>query len=545
MRPVDPRLLRYARATAGHLAVLVVLGAATAGLVIAQAGLLADTIAGVVEHGVGLAALGTPLILLAAVIAGRAVVAWVTEAEGHRAAARVKSTLRRRLLAHVVDLGPAHLTAHRTGRLTTLATTGVDALDGYFAKYLPQLVLAVVVPAAILARVLPADPVAAVTIAVTLPLIPVFMVLIGLATRAATRNRYDALTRLAHHFLDVVAGLPTLKVFGRAAAQADTIRRITDRYRRSTLATLRIAFLSALVLELIATLSVALVAVGIGLRLVDGHLDLRTALLVLILAPEAYLPLRAVGTHYHASADGLAAAEEVLTVLDTPRPEVGRAAPPTEVTDIALDHVTVTHPDRPEPAPDDASLHLTRGEIVALTGPSGAGKSTLLAVLLGFATPERGRVLVNGYDLAGLDPDRWRRHVGWAAQQPYLFTGTVADNVRLGAPTAGDTAVAAAARDACLDVPLDTPVGEHGAGLSAGQRRRVALARAYLRDADVLLLDEPTAGLDPDTEARVLARLRTVAAGRIVLLVSHRPAALAAADTVVDLAPAPRQPALR
>ncbi|GAA3515788.1 thiol reductant ABC exporter subunit CydD [Actinocatenispora rupis] len=540
MTPVDPRLLRYARATAGHLAVLVAFGAATAALVITQAGLLADTIAGVIEHGTTLAALGTPLVLLAAVIAARAVIAWATEAEGHRASARVKSTLRRRLLAHVVDLGPAHLTDRRTGRLVTLATTGIDALDGYFAKYLPQLVLAVVVPAAILARVLPADPIAAITIAATLPLIPVFMILIGLATRAATRNRYDALTRLAHHFLDVVAGLPTLKVFGRATHQADTIRRITDRYRKSTLATLRIAFLSALVLELIATLSVALVAVGIGLRLVGGHLDLRTALLVLILAPEAYLPLRAVGTHYHASADGLTAAEEVFTVLDTPRPDTGRAAPPADVTDLTVDAVTVTHPDRPEPAPDAASLHLTRGHIVAVTGPSGAGKSTLLSVLLGFTPPDSGRVLVNGHDLATLDPDRWRRHVGWAAQQPYLFTGTVADNIRLGAPTAPDTDVTAAARDACLDVPLDTPVGERGTGLSAGQRRRVALARAYLRHADLLLLDEPTAGLDPDTEARVLARLRTLAAGRAVLLVSHRPAALAAADTVVDLTPALR-----
>jgi thiol reductant ABC exporter CydD subunit len=370
---------------------------------------------------------------------------------------------------------------------------------------------------------------------VTLPLIPVFMVLIGLATAAATRRRWDALDRLAHHFLDVVAGLPTLTVFGRARAQAGTIRRITDQYRRATLRTLRLAFLSSLVLELLATLSVALVAVGVGLRLVGGHLDLRTALLVLILAPEAYLPLRAVGTHYHASADGLAAAEEVLRVIETPLPSAAGAEPPAG-TDIVVDRLTVAHPGRPRPAPDGVSLRLGAGRLVAVTGPSGAGKSTLLAALLGFVAPDGGRILVDGHDLTTLDPDAWRQRIGWAAQDPYLCTGTVADNIRLGRPLARDAWVRAAARDAALDLDLDRPVGERGSALSAGQRRRVALARALLRDTPVLLLDEPTAGLDHTTETRVLTHLRALtAAGRTVLLVTHHPAALSLADEVVTL----------
>jgi thiol reductant ABC exporter CydD subunit len=535
VRPLDARLIRHARATAGHLAALVALGVGTAATVIAGAQLIADTLAAIVR-GAAPGTLVRPLALLAAVFAARALIAWATEAEGHHAAARVKSALRRKLLAHAVALPPDQ---RPTATVTTLATTGIDALDGYFAKYLPQLVLAVLVPGAILARLAVTDPVTAVIIVVTLPLIPIFMILIGLATRAATRNRYTALTRLSHHFLDVVAGLPTLKVFGRAGHQARTIAAITDSYRRATMRTLRIAFLSALVLELLATLSVALVAVSIGLRLVDGHVGLATALLVLILAPEAYLPLRAVGTHFHASADGLAAAEEVFRVLDTTPRATGGTAPPDTITDIHLDGVSVTHPGRPTATPPPVELHLRPGELVALAGPSGTGKSTLLAVLLGFTAPTAGRVLVNGYDLADFDADAWRHRIGWAAQQPYLHPGTLADNIRLGRPDAPDVFVAAAARDACLDLPLSTPVGERGAGLSAGQRRRVGLARALLRDTPILLLDEPTAGLDAATEAAVLSRLRArAAAGATVLIVSHRPGARAAADRTATLAAA-------
>ena len=535
-----------ARASATHLGVLVALGTATAALVIAQAWLLSGAVAAGFG-GAGLGAVRDAVLLLAAVVAGRVLVAWLGEAAAYRASAAVKSQLRRRLLAHALALGPRWPAGGRTGEIAALATRGVDALDGYFAKYLPQLVLAVIVPVGVLAVVLPADLPAGVTIIVTLPLIPLFMVLIGMATQARTQRRWRALATLSHHFLDVVAGLPTLKVFGRAKAQADNIARITGEYRRATLGTLKLAFVSSLALELLATLSVALVAVGIGLRLVSGGLDLRTALLVLVLAPEAYLPLRLVGQHFHASADGLAAAEEVFAVLETPVPERG-ARPVPAVDRVSVRAVTVRHPERPAPAPYEAAFDLVPGRVTALAGPSGSGKSTLFDVLLGFVAPDSGRVLVRDVDLAELDPDAWRTHLAWVPQNPRPLPGTIADTIRLGAPDASDAAVRRAAESAALDLPLGRKLTEDGHGVSAGQLRRIALARAFLRadtGAPILLLDEPTSGLDQDTEAQVLGTLRDYAdAGHIVLLAAHRPSLLSIADDVVELAADAREAVL-
>jgi len=572
VKPLDARLLRHARQTIVYVAVLVVLGAAAAGLVIAQAQLLASAIAGAFTHHASLAALRGAVIALGAVIAGRALIAWATEAAAYRASAAVKSQLRRRLLARAVQLGPRWLAGDTrpgvrargavrdaapeerfpgtpyggTAGLTELATEGVDALDGYFAGYLPQLVLAVIVPLAVLARVGLADPLSAAVIAMTLPLIPLFGALIGKAASDRAQRRWLALARLAHHFADVVAGLPTLKVFGRAREQRDSIAAVTGEYRRATLGTLRLAFLSSLVLELIATMSVALVATEIGLRLVYGHLDLRTGLLALILAPEAYLPLRQAGARFHASTDGLAAAGDAFAVIETPAPGAsGKHSRPAPMPDaIRLEGVQVRHEGRSSAAPDDAWLGLARGEVTALAGPSGSGKSTLIDVLLGFARPSTGRVLVEAADgqadLAEIDPEAWRSRIAWVAQDPVLFAGSVESNIRLGWPGAPSEAVEAARRAAALDeIPLGKRVGEGGRGLSSGQRRRVALARALLAVAaqrPVLLLDEPTAGLDAATEARVIATLRgQAAAGRLILVASHRPAVLAAADRVVRI----------
>jgi ATP-binding cassette subfamily C protein CydCD len=545
VKPFDRRLLRHARQARGYIAAVAALGALAAALVIVQAQLLAGAIAGAFERHDTLGALRGTVIALAAVAASRVLVAWATEAASYRASAAVKAELRRKLLARAAELGPRWLAGRRTAELTALAADGIEALDGYFAAYLPQLVLAAVVPAAVLIRVGVADPLAGLTIAATLPLVPVFGALVGRAAAERARQRWRALAVLSHHFLDVVAGLPTLKVFGRARAQREVIGEVTGQYRRTTMGTLRVAFLSSLVLELVATVSVAMVAVGVGLSLVYGHLGLRTGLLALILAPEAYLPLRQAAAQFHASADGLAAAGEAIAVIETPPGQAPRrrhlavAGPRV----IRVEQLTVTHPGRPRPAPDRLSAVIRAGEVTVLTGPSGSGKSTLIDVLLGFARPAAGRVTITGgpetagADLACLDRDAWRALVAWVPQDPYLFPGTVASNIRLGRPDAPDDAVEAAARAAALDdLPLDRQVTERGGGLSSGQRRRVALARALLPGRPVLLLDEPTAGLDAATEARVLDTLRAqAAAGRIVLIAAHHPRVIAAADRVIGV----------
>ncbi len=523
---------------------MVVLGFAAAALAIAQAALLADAISAAVERGASVADLGGVLASLAVVLAGRALVAWANESAAHRASAGIKSSIRMDLLRRLVELGPRWAAGAQSGALVALATRGIDALDGYFARYLPQLVLAAVLPVAVVLTIIPADPLSALIVALTIPVIVLFLVLIGMATVAQRKRRWHALARLSHHFLDVVTGLPTLRAFGRSRAQMASLERATDAYRRETLRALRVAFLSAFVLEMGATLSVALVAVGIGLRLVDGLLDLRTGLFVLILAPEAYLPLRALGAQFHASEEGLEAAESAFRVIETPLPLGGSRTdvPDLRSGELRIERVTVRQPGRGLAAPCDVSFAVRGGEMVAIAGPSGAGKTTLLEVLAGLIAPDEGRVLATGRDgaiaVADLDPAAWRPNLAYVAQEPYLFPGTVAENVRLAAPSATDDQVAGALASVGLGEldPL-TPLGEGGSGLSTGQRRRIAIARAVVRDAALLLLDEPTAGLDEASECQVLATVKALARRdrRAVVVVAHRSAALASADRVVDV----------
>ena len=515
----------------------VAFGLAGTGLILAQAGLLAHALAAAARGDVATALAGTLVALLVVVVA-RAAVSYAAEVTALRAAATVKSGLRRALTARSLRLGPLWLGGQRAGEITTLSTRGLDGLDSYFARYLPQLVLAVLVPIAVLARVAVADWVSAVVIAVTLPLIPVFAVLVGWHTKAQTRRQWRLLATLGGHFLDVVEGLPTLKVFGRARAQEDVIAKVTNDYRAATMSTLRVAFLSGLVLELAAALATALVAVEVGLRLLYGHLGYETAMLVLLLTPEAYLPLRAVGAQFHASMEGAAAATRVFEILDTPAPAqpqpgprataLGNARADLRNADIRLTGVTVGYPGRARPALERVSLTIAPGERIVLRGPSGAGKSTLIALLLRFVAPAAGDITADGRDLAALDMEPWRRQIGWVPQQPYLFSGTAADNIALGEPGASRDAIWRAARMAgaadfieALPAGYDTPLGERGLRLSAGQRQRIALARVYLRDPPLLLLDEPAAHLDPANARQIRTAIDTVLADRTVILVSH------------------------
>jgi thiol reductant ABC exporter CydD subunit len=488
-------------------------------LVVGQADLLSRVLSG-----------SSSLLPLALVIAGRAALTLGQGTVSGWTAARRKRLLRGRLLERGADV--------------TLLGRGLDALDPYYAGYLPQRYAAAVVPLAVLVRLAVADWPSALIIAVTLPLIPVFGALVGRHTKQATERQWGQLHRLGGHFLDVVAGLPTLRAYGRDEAQTEVVRAMADGHRRATTRTLRIAFLSAFVLEIVAALSVALVAVPAGLRLLSGSIDLRVALLILLLAPEAYLPLRALGTRFHAAAEGRAVLDQANAVLAETvrpvRPGTGRGT----AGRIEVEGIVVRYEGDRTPALDGLWLTVEPGEHVALAGPSGAGKSTLLRAVLGFTGIEAGRILVDGADLSELDLAAWRRRVAYVPQRPHLFAGTVADNIRLGRPDASEEEVrraaeAAAAHEFIASLPAGygTELGERGLGLSTGQRQRIAIARAYLMDAPIVVMDEPTARLDLTSEALVTEAAGRLLEGRTALLVAHRPALLSIADRVVRLAP--------
>ncbi|MEU5882948.1 thiol reductant ABC exporter subunit CydD [Spirillospora sp. NPDC047279] len=538
MKPVEGRLLR--RLPRGVLVALGLLAAGQGVLLVAQADLLARAIAGLDARW---------LVPLVVCVAGRAVLAHATGAVAARASAAAKRELRGALLAHprpAAAGGGGDRSAAGSasaGERVTLLTRGLDALDPFFTGYVPQLLAACVVPVLVLARLAAADWASALVVAVTVPLVPVFGALVGMRTAALTGRQWGALERLGGHFRDVLAGLATLRAFGRTGHQSRVVRELAGEHRRATVGALRVAFLSSLVLELVCALSVALVAVPVGLRLLDGSMVLSTGLLVLLLTPEAYLPLRALGARFHASAEGVAAAERAFEALDSPCERTGGALLRVQgAPEIVLEEVTVRYPGRERPALEKVSLRIAPGERVAVAGPSGAGKSTLLLVLLGLVEPESGRVLVDGADLAELDLAAWRRRVGWVPQAPHLFAASVADNIRLGVPDATGEQVTAAARAAAADTFVGelpdgyaTVLGEGGAGLSAGQRQRLAVARAYLTGAPVMLLDEPSARLDLASERALVQGAARSLPGRTALIVAHRPALVGLADRVVRM----------
>lgn len=543
MRPLDPRLLRYARSARGYVALTVGLGLVTGALVVAQALLLAHALGGAVEHGATLASLSGTVVALVGVVVGRGLVTAVQERFAHRAATRAVAELRSGVVARAADLGPRWLASGQGPAVVTLATRGLDGLEPYFVRYLPQLVLAATLTPGTLLVVLGLDWVSAAILVGTLPLIPLFMVLIGQLTQGRSARGLEAMQRLGAQVLDLLAGLPTLRAFGRQRGPAARVRALGDAHRRSTMATLQIAFLSGMVLELLTTLSVALVAVAIGLRLVSGRLDLVTGLAVLMLAPEVFWPLRQVGAQFHAAADGVAAAEAAFGVLDTPVPARGsRACPDLSRSTLQLSGVGVRSTGGLTPAHLD--LELVPGTVAALVGPSGVGKTSTVEVLLGLLAPDHGTARVQtpegGWlDLSHVDRRSFWDQVSWLPQRPVLEPGTVRQLVggrdddaraRAAALTGLDAVVAA------LPQGWDQPLGTGGAGLSVGQRQRVALTAALLADAPLVVLDEPTAHLDAAGEQVVLATVAALrAAGRTVLLVAHRPSLVAGADHVVTV----------
>jgi thiol reductant ABC exporter CydD subunit len=545
VRPFDPRLLGRAQAARRLLAADVAFGIATAIFVLLQASLLARVIARSFE-GASLNDVSTELVLIAALFGGRAVLAWAFELAGRRAATGVLSQLRLELVEKRLRHEPVALDGVESAEVATLATHGIQPLEAYFGRFLPQVVLALLVPVAVLAWVVAIDVTSALVMLLTLPLVPVFMALIGRYTERNTKARAKALALLATRFLDVVRGLPTLRAYNRSRAQADSLAATGEDYRRTTMQTLRIAFVSGAVLELAATLGIALVAVTIGVRLIDGGIGFESGLTVLLLAPELYLPLRSVAAQYHASADGIAVGERLLELAEpaavAPAARAGAPATPPNGSIVQLQGVSYGYPARLGRVLHDVDLELIPGETVVLVGSSGSGKSTLASIVLGLIEPSTGRVLRDGVESGAEGLAAWRQHVAWVPQGATLFTGTVADNIRLGAPDADDEQVRDAAGRAGAaafigDLPsgYETVVGDGGRPLSAGEAQRVALARAFLRDARLVILDEPTANLDAVNAEAVTDAMSRLSEGRTLLVIAHRPELARHADRIVRL----------
>jgi ATP-binding cassette subfamily C protein CydD len=546
---LDRRLVRELTCARAPLAATIGLSALGALLLVGQAYGLSRAISGVFLDGNDLASLTPLLAALALIAVGRALALGGSELAAHALASRVKGALRERLLVHLAALGPAYVRGERSGELANTAVEGVEALHAYLGEYIPQLVLAALIPLTMLVVVFPLDPLSALVLLVTAPMIPFLMILIGKVASLQSRRQWTQLSRMSAHFLDALQGLPTLKMFGQSRAQIAVIGAISERFRDATMSVLRVAFLSALVLEMLATISVAIIAVEIGLRLLYGRMDFADALFILILAPDYYLPLRMLGTRFHAGVAGVTAAGRIFAVLETPVPGCEPASPapiPAPVLsapfDIRFEDVRVVYSDGERPALDGVTLRLPPGQAIALVGPSGAGKSTLAGLLLRFAAPTAGRITANGHDLCAVPADVWRAHVAWVPQRPTLFNTTIAANIRLGRPAAPDAEVIRAAQQAgaeafiaALPDGYETRVGERGARLSGGQAQRIALARAFLKDAPLIVLDEATANLDPQTEAALLEAMRALLRGRTALVIAHRLRTVRHADQIVVL----------
>ena len=472
----------------------------------------------------------------------RAICSWASDVSAQKLASDIKGDLRQRLLNHIFDLGPRFTRKESTGELLSVVFEAVEALEAYFGQYLPKLALAAFIPISFLIFIYPLDLTTALVLTFTAPLIPFFMILIGSATATLTQEQWRVLSQLSARFLDILQGLTTLKIFGRSREQIKIIAELSDRFRDTTMNILRVAFLSALVLEMVATISTAIVAVEIGLRLLYGRLIFEQALFALLLAPEFYMPLRSLGARFHMGVAGVTAAKRIFEILEIEVP-IHKYSQPVTLSKIpSLRFLDVHHQyeDRTLAAVKDVSFSLDPGKRVAIVGPSGSGKSTIADLILGFIHPSRGEILVDGHPLETIDPRIWRSCLTWVSQEPYLFDGSILENIRLARPDASFDEVHKAAGLAQVDpfiqdLPLgyESQIGERGLRLSGGQAQRIALARAFLKDAPILILDEATANLDPENEILIRRAVGELMRDRSTLMIAHRLSTVFDADQIL------------
>ncbi|MDQ7095064.1 thiol reductant ABC exporter subunit CydD [Desulfosporosinus sp. PR] len=535
----DKRLAEEGRPVRKYLLLTIGISIAGAFLAVAQAWFLSQIIAGVFLERATLKMVWHPLCLILAIILLKSVLQWSAEICAHEAASGIKASLRSRLIGQVVSLGPVYARGERAGELITVIVDGIESLEDYFAKYLPQLLLAAGIPLLILGFVFPQDWKSGLILLLTGPLIPVFMILIGKLAEKKSLEQWQSLSRMSAHFLDVLQGLTTLKVFGRAKDQARVISRVSESFRLATLRVLRIAFLSAFVLELLATLSTALVAVSIGLRLVYGTLSFSVGLFLLLLAPEFYTPLRTLGLNFHAGLSGVNAARRIFEILDLPVAEKQTSegidsqkinlSSSREESLISFRQVSLTYEEGETPALKEINLSLGSGEKIALVGPSGAGKSSIAQLLLRFVNPSAGKILVQGQLLETISLEYWHEQIAYVPQNPYLFSGSIAENILIGKPSATmeelkEAAQQSSAHQFIMKLPegYQTLLGEGGTRLSGGQAQRLAIARAFLKNAPLLILDEMTSSLDSESEYAIQQALQRLLQGKTALIIAHR-----------------------
>lgn len=541
----NKRLVREIKPVIGYLLLTVWMSIVIALLVVAQAWFFSRIVAGVFLEGAKLSTIWNSLFLILAIIVLRAIFQWIGEISAHNVSSRIKASFRKHLMSHIVSLGPIYAYGERTGELTTTIVDGIESLEEYFSKYLPQLILTVGIPLIILGFVFPRDWKSGIILLLTGPLIPIFMILIGTMAEKRSLDQWQSLSRMSAHFLDILQGLTTLKVFGRAKDQTRVIERVSDSFRKTTLSVLRIAFLSALLLEFMATMSTALVAVTIGLRLVYGTISYSEGLFLLLLAPEFYTPLRTLGLNFHAGLTGVNAAKRIFAIMDQPIVRENEYVKNVRLSsnfELSFEQVSLTYQQDGNPALDGINLSIHSGERIALVGPSGAGKTSIAQLMLRFIEPTEGKIFFNGDLLKTISLTNWRDQIAYVPQHPYLFSGSIAENILLGRPSATIEELTRAAQEGAahefiIKLPdgYQTILGEGGTRLSGGQVQRIALARAFLKDAPLLILDEGTSSLDLESEYAVQQALQRLLERKTALIITHRLSTVRQADRIFVL----------